>query len=147
MIIFVTMNNIYYRDIIELLLPHGKEGLKLSDNRTNRDGGALYINNASVGPIKNIEFRHIINLEENNLICAFSLTNILVININSFSINCNLSLPKNLYLDPRTKPFILSHKDHTICFRQQTSLSTFDYKKMKLIKTIDLSKNAPFQIF
>lgn len=30
MIIFVTMNNIYYRDIIELLLPHGKEGLKLS---------------------------------------------------------------------------------------------------------------------
>ena len=24
------MNNIYYRDIIELLLPHGKEGLKLS---------------------------------------------------------------------------------------------------------------------
>lgn len=30
MIIFVTMNNIYYRDIIELLLPHGKEGVKLS---------------------------------------------------------------------------------------------------------------------
>lgn len=30
MIIFVTMNNIYYRDIIELLLPHGQEGLKLS---------------------------------------------------------------------------------------------------------------------
>ncbi|MBO7067265.1 MAG: hypothetical protein J6W52_01085 [Bacteroidaceae bacterium] len=30
MIIFVTMNNIYYRDIIELLLPHGKEGMKLS---------------------------------------------------------------------------------------------------------------------
>ena len=30
MIIFVTMNNIYYRDIIELLLPHGKGGLKLS---------------------------------------------------------------------------------------------------------------------
>ena len=30
MIIFVTMNNIYYRDIIELLLPFGKEGLKLS---------------------------------------------------------------------------------------------------------------------
>lgn len=27
---FVTMNNIYYRDIIELLLQHGKEGLKLS---------------------------------------------------------------------------------------------------------------------
>jgi hypothetical protein len=24
------MNNIYYRDIIELLLPHGKEGVKLS---------------------------------------------------------------------------------------------------------------------
>ena len=30
MIIFVTMNNIYYRDIIELLLPYGQEGLKLS---------------------------------------------------------------------------------------------------------------------
>ena len=30
MIIFVTMNNIYYRDIIELLLPFGQEGLKLS---------------------------------------------------------------------------------------------------------------------
>lgn len=30
MIIFVTMNNIYYRDIIELLLPQGKGGLKLS---------------------------------------------------------------------------------------------------------------------
>lgn len=30
MIIFVTMNNIYYRDIIELLLQHGKEGRKLS---------------------------------------------------------------------------------------------------------------------
>lgn len=30
MINFVTMNNIYYRDIIELLLPRGKEGLKLS---------------------------------------------------------------------------------------------------------------------
>ena len=30
MIIFVTMNNTYYRDIIELLLPHGQEGLKLS---------------------------------------------------------------------------------------------------------------------
>ena len=30
MIIFVTMNNIYYRDIIELLLPFGPEGLKLS---------------------------------------------------------------------------------------------------------------------
>lgn len=28
--IFVTMNNIYYRDIIELLLPFGQEGLKLS---------------------------------------------------------------------------------------------------------------------
>lgn len=27
---FVTMNNMYYRDIIELLLPYGKEGLKLS---------------------------------------------------------------------------------------------------------------------
>lgn len=30
MIIFVTMNNIYYRDIIELLLPYGQEGMKLS---------------------------------------------------------------------------------------------------------------------
>lgn len=30
MFIFVTMNNIYYRDIIELLLPYGQEGLKLS---------------------------------------------------------------------------------------------------------------------
>lgn len=30
MIIFVTMNNIYYRDIIELLLPQGMGGLKLS---------------------------------------------------------------------------------------------------------------------
>lgn len=30
MIIFVTMNNIYYRDIIELLLPFGQEGMKLS---------------------------------------------------------------------------------------------------------------------
>ena len=30
MIIFVTMNNIFYRDLIELLLPFGKEGLKLS---------------------------------------------------------------------------------------------------------------------
>lgn len=30
MFIFVIMNNIYYRDIIELLLPHGQEGLKLS---------------------------------------------------------------------------------------------------------------------
>lgn len=28
--IFVTMNNIYYRDIIEVLLKHGGEGLKLS---------------------------------------------------------------------------------------------------------------------
>lgn len=30
MINFVTMNNIYYRDIIELLLKHGQDGLKLS---------------------------------------------------------------------------------------------------------------------
>lgn len=30
MIIFASMNNIYYRDIIELLLPYGQEGLKLS---------------------------------------------------------------------------------------------------------------------
>ena len=30
MINFVTMNNIYYRDIIELLLQHGKDGVKLS---------------------------------------------------------------------------------------------------------------------
>lgn len=30
MFTFVTMNNIYYRDIIELLLPHGKDGVKLS---------------------------------------------------------------------------------------------------------------------
>ena len=94
-----------------------------------------------------IEFRHIINLDEKYLICAFSLTNIYIININSFSINCNFSLSETHYMDPRTKPFILSHKDHTICFRQQTSLSILDYKKMKIIKTIDLSKNAPFQLF
>ena len=96
---------------------------------------------------KNIEFRYIINLEEKDLICAFNLTNIYIIDINLFSINCSFSIPKTLYLDPRTKPFILSCEDHTICFRQQTSLSIFDYKKMKIIKTIDLSKNAPFQLF
>jgi len=30
MINFVTMNNIYYRDLIELLLPFGQEGMRLS---------------------------------------------------------------------------------------------------------------------
>ena len=94
-----------------------------------------------------IEFRHIINLDEKDLICAFSLANIYIININSFFIDCIFSLSKILYMDPRTKPFILSHKNHTICFRQQTSLSILDYKKMKIIKTIDLSQNAPFQLF
>ena len=94
-----------------------------------------------------IEFRHIINLDEKDLICAFSLTNIYIININSFSINFIFSLSRTHYMDPRTKPFILSHKDHALCFRQQTSLCILDYKKMKIIKTIDLSKNAPFQLF
>ena len=50
-------------------------------------------------------------------------------------------------MDPRTKPFIISEKEYTICFRQQTSLSILNYKKMRIIKTIDLSKNAPFQLF
>ena len=96
---------------------------------------------------KNINFRHIIKLEGKKLICAFSLTNIYIINIKSFSINSKLSLPETLYIDPRTKPFILSGKNHTICFRQQTSLSIFNYKQMKIIKTVNLNKNAPFQLF
>ena len=96
---------------------------------------------------KNIDFRHIIKLKEKNLLCAFSLTNIYIIHIDSFSINCNFSLSERFYMDPRTKPFIISEKEYTICFRQQTSLSILNYKKMRIIKTIDLSKNAPFQLF
>ncbi len=56
---------------------------------------------------KNIDFRHIIKLKEKNLLCAFSLTNIYIIHIDSFSINCNFSLSKAFYMDPRTKPFII----------------------------------------
>ena len=96
---------------------------------------------------KHINFRHIIKLEERNLIYAFSLTNIYIIDIDSFSINFNYSLPENLEIDPRTKPFIISQKKNIICFRAQKSLSFFDYKKMRIIKTIDLRKNAPFQIY
>ena len=96
---------------------------------------------------KDINFRHIITLDSKNLICAFSLNNIYIIDIDSFSINFNFSLPKKLTLDPRTKPFIISEKKNKICFRHQKSLSIFDYKKMKIIKTLDLSKNSPFQLF
>ena len=96
---------------------------------------------------KDINFRHIIALNDKNLICAFSLNNIYIIDINSFSINFNFSLPKELSMDPRTKPFIISKKKNRICFRHQKSLSIFDYKKMKIIKTVDLSKNTPFQLY
>ena len=59
---------------------------------------------------KDINFRHIIALNDKNLICAFSLNNIYIIDINSFSINFNFSLPKELSMNPRTKPFMISEK-------------------------------------
>ena len=94
---------------------------------------------------EDIDFRHLIKLDEKNLICAFSKSNIYIINIDSYSIDCRFTLPKKLYMDARTKPFILS-KD-IICFRQANSITIFNYKKMRIIKTIDLTKNSPFQIY
>ena len=96
---------------------------------------------------EDIDFRYLLKLDEKNLICAFSTAYIYIINIDSFSINCTFSLDYKLYMDARTKPFILSEKDYTICFRQTTSLTIFNYKKMKIIKTIDLTKNSPFQLY
>ena len=94
---------------------------------------------------EDIDFRHIIKLDEKNLICAFSKSDIYIINIDSYYINCRLTLPKKFYMDTRTKPFILSKE--IICFRQINSITIFNYKKMKIIKTIDLTKNSPFQIY
>ena len=50
-------------------------------------------------------------------------------------------------MDARIKPFLISNKNYSICFRQITSLTIFNYKKMKIIKTIDLTKNSPFQFY
>ena len=96
---------------------------------------------------KDIDFRYMIKLDKKNLICAFCKTDIYIINIDSFSIDCRLSLPCELYIDARTKPFILSDKNYIICFRQTTILTIFNYKKMKIIKTIDLRKDSPFQLY
>ena len=115
--------------------------------RYKRDGDFEYSKYKEKIIAENINFRHIIKLDKKNLICAFSLSNIYIINLDSFSINSNFLLPEKLYIDPKTKPFILSHKNHTICFRQQKSITIFNYKKMKIIKTIDLSNDGPFQLF
>jgi len=96
---------------------------------------------------KDIDFRYIIKLDKKNMICAFSKTNIYIINIDLFSVDCKFSLPEKLYMDARTKPFILSEENHTICFRQTNSLTIFNYKKMEITKTIDLIENSPFQLY
>ena len=96
---------------------------------------------------KDIDFRYILKLDKKNLICVFSKTNIYIINIDSFSVISRLALPDKLYMDARTKPFILSEENFTICFRQTNSLTIFDYKKMRIIKTIDLNINSPFQLY
>ena len=113
-----------------------------------RDGDFEYSKYKEKTINENIDFRHIIKLnKKNNIICAFSLSKIYIINIDSFSINSILSLPEKLYRDPRIKPFILSRKNYTICFRQQKSITIINYKTMKIIKTIDLSNDGPFQLF
>jgi hypothetical protein len=56
-------------------------------------------------------------------------------------------LGNSFYIDLKTKPFIISNKNHTICFREQSQISIFNYKKMQIVKTIELKSNAPFQIF
>ena len=86
-------------------------------------------------------------MEEKNLICCFTKSKIYIINIDLFSIISKLTLPKSLYIDLKTKPFIISKAKPIICFRQQSKLTIFNYKTMKIIKSIDLKKNAPFQLF
>lgn len=93
-----------------------------------------------------IGFRFILKLKEKNLICCFTKSKIYIINIDLFSIISKLTLPKSLYIDLKTKPFIISKEKPIICFRQQYKLTIFNYKTMKIIKSIDLKKNAPFQL-
>ena len=86
--------------------------------------------------IFDIKFRFILKLKEKNLICGFTKSKIFIINIDDFSINSKLKLEKTLYIDLKTKPFIISNKNHTICFRQQSQITIFNYKKMQIVKTI-----------
>ena len=97
--------------------------------------------------IFDIKFRFILKLKEKNLICGFTKSKIYIINIEDFSINSKMLLGNSFYIDLKTKPFIISNKNHTICFREQSQISIFNYKKMQIVKTIELKSNAPFQIF
>ena len=80
----------------------------------------------------NIGFRFIIKLKEKNLICCFTKSKIYIINIDLFSIISKLTLPESLYIDLKTKPFIISKAKPIICFRQQSKLTIFNYKTMKI---------------
>ena len=67
-----------------------------------------------------IGFRFILKLKQKNLICCFTKSKIYIINIELFSIISKLTLPKSLYIDLKTKPFIISKVKPIICFKQQS---------------------------
>ena len=89
---------------------------------------------------------HLIELNDKDLIGYMTRSEINIIDINSLTVISKFLLSKNDFIDNRTKPVLMS--DNIICFKQQQMLVIFNYKKMKIIKTINFNNNNyPFQIY
>ena len=94
---------------------------------------------------KDIGIRYIINLNEKNIICAFILNNIYIIDIISFTILSTFVFDSNI--DPRTKPFLISAKKNLICFRTHQEIYIINYKTMKIKNKLKLDNNIGFQLY
>ena len=94
----------------------------------------------------NMDCIHLIELNDKDLIGYMTRSEINIIDINSLTVISKFLLSKNDFIDNRTKPILMS--DNIICFKQQQMLVIFNYKKMKIIKTINFNNNNyPFQLY
>ena len=126
--------------------------------------------------IKKIKFKNnpifysLLDLEDNNLICGFSLDCLNIIDIKKSSIissykfnsnGINNKIDEDKFGDPydyngitvdtfdrRSKPFILKNQNEKfICFKLINSCVIINYKNMKVIQKINFDRNTSFQLY
>lgn len=137
-----------------------------------KDNKNKYVEIKRIKPQKNQLYFSLLNLKEDNLICAFSIPFLKIININTseivsafkFQTNEEGRPINNFYLsddeksdkeiilnleafDPRQKPFLIGDKKNMICFKLLSYCIILNYKTMKIVQKLDYSKSFSFHLF